>query len=130
MCVKTLVTSIGRLVVRADDQNLEVYDDAALLIESGKILAAGFRSKIEPLAQGAEIVDAGKRLVTPGLIDAHTHLVFGGNRANEFESRSLGATYEEIASAGGGILSTVAATRAASEGDLVAQGKRREPTTF
>ena len=59
--------------------------------------------------------------VTPGLIDCHTHLVFGGNRAHEWEMRAKGATYEDIARAGGGILSTVRATRAASEDELVAQ---------
>ena len=57
--------------------------------------------------------------MTPGLVDCHTHLVFAGNRANEFEARLEGATYEQIAAAGGGILSTVKATRAASEAELV-----------
>lgn len=67
----------------------------------------------------AAIEDCGNRLVTPALIDCHTHLVFGGNRAKEFEMRLEGATYEEIARAGGGIVSTVAATRALSEDELV-----------
>ncbi len=122
--MKTLVTNIGRLVVRASAKNHEAYNGAALLIEDGKVVASGTRSDVEALAKDAEIVDAGQRLVTPGLIDAHTHLVFGGNRANEFETRSQGATYEEIAASGGGILSTVAATRTASEDDLVALGKK------
>ena len=69
---------------------------------------------------GAEIVDCGGRWVTPGLIDCHTHLVYGGNRAAEFEARLNGATYEEIARAGGGIASTVRATREASEEALYA----------
>ncbi len=123
--MNTLVTNIGRLIVRAAAKNLEIYDDAALLIEDGKIVAAGFRSEVERLAHSADIFDARKRLVTPGLIDAHAHLVFAGNRANEFQMRSEGATYEEIAASGGGILSTVKATRAATEDDLVALGKKR-----
>lgn len=67
-----------------------------------------------------ERIDCAGRWITPGLVDCHTHLVFGGNRAHEFELRLQGASYEEIARAGGGIVSTVAATRAASEADLVA----------
>ena len=75
--------------------------------------------------QAADIVDLGGRLVTPGLIDAHTHLVFGGNRAREFELRLGGATYEELNESGGGIRSTVRATRAASTDDLVGDATRR-----
>ena len=70
--------------------------------------------------QGEHVVDVGGRLLTPGLIDCHTHSVFGGSRVAEFEARLAGSTYEEIALAGGGILSTVAATRAASEEELFA----------
>jgi imidazolonepropionase len=77
---------------------------------SGIIRAKDVRSQ--------EAIDCGGRLLTPGLIDCHTHLVYGGNRANEFEARLNGATYAEIAKAGGGILSTVKATREASEHDL------------
>ena len=73
----------------------------------------------------ADIVDLGGRLVTPGLIDAHTHLVFGGNRAREFELRLGGATYAELNESGGGIRSTVRATRAASTDDLVGEATRR-----
>jgi imidazolonepropionase len=69
--------------------------------------------------------DAGGRLATPGFIDAHTHLVFGGNRAAEFEMRSAGMTYEEIAAAGGGIRSSMESTRAASEGELVESALER-----
>jgi imidazolonepropionase len=69
-------------------------------------------------AEAAEVVDAGGRLVTPGLVDCHTHLVFGGDRAAEYEQRLAGASYEEIARAGGGIMSTVRRTRAAGEDEL------------
>jgi imidazolonepropionase len=73
----------------------------------------------------AESIDCEGRWITPGLIDPHTHLVYGGDRAREFELRLAGASYEEIARAGGGIVSTMAATRAASEDDLVAQALPR-----
>jgi imidazolonepropionase len=72
-----------------------------------------------------EAIDCGGRLLTPGLIDCHTHLVYGGNRANEFEARLNGATYADIAKAGGGILSTVKATRAAIETDLLKSAATR-----
>ena len=74
-----------------------------------------------PGATGAAIVDCGGRWITPGLIDCHTHLVYAGDRAREFEMRLAGASYEEIARAGGGIVATVGATRAASEDELLRQ---------
>src|SRR6202012_4770829 len=89
--------------------------DGAMLVRDGRIAAVGLRAEIEASAAGAEIVDAGGRLVTPGFVDAHTHLVFAGNRANEFEMRCAGATYQEIAAQGGGIKSTVRKTRATTE---------------
>lgn len=89
--------------------------DAAVAIAGGRILWAGSRGDC-PVAGEARAL--GGRLVTPGLIDCHTHLVHGGNRAREFELRLKGASYEEIARAGGGIVSTVAATRAADEAAL------------
>ena len=78
-----------------------------------------------PAFEAAETVDCEGRWITPGLIDPHTHLVYGGDRAHEFELRLAGASYEEIARAGGGIVSTMAATRAASEDELVAQALPR-----
>ena len=72
----------------------------------------------------AEVVDAGGRVVTPGFVDAHTHLIFGGNRANEFEMRCEGMTYQQISEEGGGIRSTVRNTRAASEAELIEIGRK------
>jgi imidazolonepropionase len=89
-----------------------------------RILYAGPASDA-PMFDAASTIDCEGRWITPGLIDPHTHLVFGGDRAHEFELRLAGATYEEIARAGGGILSTMAATRAATEDELVAQALPR-----
>lgn len=101
-----------------------LFSRASLLVRDGRILAAGPLAAIEHMALDPEVVDAGGRLVTPGFVDAHTHLVFGGNRADEFEQRCAGATYQEIAAAGGGIWSTVRHTRAASEDQLIAAATR------
>lgn len=95
--------------------------DAALLIEGGTIAWIGPRNA----APRAEKIDFQGKLLTPGLIDAHSHVIFSGNRAAEFELRLQGASYEEIARQGGGILSTVTATRAATEDDLIAQSLPR-----
>ncbi|MBW8304520.1 MAG: imidazolonepropionase, partial [Brevundimonas sp.] len=92
-------------------------DDGALLIADGRIVWAGLRADL-PAHETAATDRLDGRWVTPGLIDCHTHLVFGGDRSGEFEQRLGGATYEEIARAGGGIVSSVVATRAASEDDL------------
>jgi imidazolonepropionase len=78
------------------------------------------RQRHAPSLEPAETIDCGGRWITPGLVDCHTHLVYGGNRAHEFELRLAGASYEEIARAGGGIVSTMRATRAATEDALVA----------
>ncbi|WP_222428352.1 imidazolonepropionase [Sphingomonas suaedae] len=98
--------------------------DGLGVVEQGAVAATGNTiSYVGPATDApdaAEIIDCGGRWITPGLIDCHTHLVHAGSRAKEFEARLEGATYEEIARAGGGILSTVTATRAASEDDLIA----------
>jgi imidazolonepropionase len=122
-----LVTLAGpaRARVGAELRELGIIEDAALLIEDGRIVAAGRYSEIkEKIPAGAVTIDAAGCCVTPGFVDAHTHLVFAGNRAAEFEKRIAGATYQEIAAAGGGILSTVAQTRAASEDELLACARR------
>src|SRR2546430_839079 len=95
-----------------------------MLIRDGKMDIVGASDEIEEAARGAEIIDLGGRVVLPGFVDAHTHLVFAGNRLDDFERRARGETYEQIAKAGGGIWSTVEKTRAASETDLFAQAKR------
>jgi imidazolonepropionase len=97
-------------------------EDAAIGISGVKIAWVGPR---KDAGTAKARVDLKKRWVTPGLIDCHTHIVYGGDRANEFELRLKGATYEEIARAGGGIVSTVTATRAASEDELVASAAKR-----
>ena len=103
-----------------------LVEDAALVEEDGRIAWAGPRAGLPAaLRTGAIEHDARGALLTPGLIDCHTHLVWAGNRAGEFEARLKGASYEEIARAGGGIVSTVKATRAAGEEELLAQSRRR-----
>lgn len=99
--------------------------DGAVAVRNGRIAWVGRRQDLPPELRGAETHDAQGALLTPGLIDCHTHLVYGGDRAGEFEARLHGASYEEIARAGGGILATVRATRAATEDTLLAQSRRR-----
>ena len=89
--------------LREDAEGLGIVEDGAILIEAGRIAYAGPRAGL-PTVAGAETVDLGGRWVTPAPIDCHTHLVHGGNRAREFEMRLAGASYEEIARAGGGIV--------------------------
>lgn len=105
---------------RADRPGLDLVEDAEIIASKGRILYAGPRSQA-PRVDAMEVWRLEGRLVTPGLVDCHTHLVFAGDRAGEFEARLEGASYEDIAKAGGGIVSTVRATRAASKADLVAQ---------
>ena len=95
-------------------------EDGALATRGGRIAWVGAIGDLpgKPEALAETVHDCGGRWITPGLIDCHTHLIYGGNRAGEFEQRLEGASYEEIARAGGGIASTVAATRAASEDAL------------
>ena len=116
----------ARLVtMREDLPDLGVIERGLIAARDGRIVFAGARSDVPSDAEAAERIDCAGRWVTPGLVDCHTHLVFGGNRAHEFELRLKGASYEEIARAGGGIVSTVAATRGASEAELVADALPR-----
>lgn len=108
----------ARLVTAAGD-TLEPAPASFIACRGGDIVAVGPMAQFDA-RRARDIFDAGGRLVTPALIDCHTHLVYAGDRAREFEQRLTGATYEEIARAGGGIVSTVRATRAASEEELYA----------
>ena len=103
---------------------LGVIENGAIAIADGKILRVGKRTELAGF-RAREVVALGGAWVTPGLIDCHTHLVFGGTRADEHAMRRAGATYEEIARAGGGIASTVTRTAAASDEELLEQSRRR-----
>jgi imidazolonepropionase len=108
-----------RVATMAGEEAYGAIDDAAIAVQHGRIAWVGPRTKL-PDGDAGETVDLGGRWVTPGLIDCHTHVVFGGTRAREFEMRLEGASYEAIARAGGGILSTVRDTRAATDEALLA----------
>jgi len=102
-----------------------LIENAALAVSQGRIVFAGPMNELPAATRAAEQIDLGGRLVTPGLIDCHTHIVFGGERSAEFELRLAGADYASIARAGGGILSTVRATRAASDETLLSSAAQR-----
>lgn len=104
-------------------RELGIINDGALLVRDGRIVAVGARKAIERRkdARRAKKLDLGGRVVLPGFVDSHTHLVFAGNRAEEYERRIAGATYEQIAKSGGGILSTVRKLRTAEAGALYAR---------
>jgi imidazolonepropionase len=128
------VVNIGQLVTLAGPmrprvgpelRELGLIEDAALVVEAGRIVAAGPYSELKAnIPADTALIDAEGRCVTPGFVDAHTHLVFAGNRAAEFDQRIAGATYQQIAASGGGILRTVALTRAASEEELLAAARK------
>lgn len=117
----TTVLTNARITTMAPDRpGLGVIESGRVMIDQGRILAVGETSEIA-IPNGVEVIDCAGRWVTPGLIDCHTHLVHAGNRAREFEMRLAGASYEEIARAGGGIVSSVRQVREASEADLISQ---------
>ena len=113
--------------MRKDQGPYGAIADAALGIKDGRIAFAGPLAALpdKPERLAAKVTDAGARWIMPGLIDCHTHIVFAGDRAEEFEMRAAGARYEDIHRAGGGIQSTVRATRAASEAELIRQSRPR-----
>jgi imidazolonepropionase len=122
-----LVTLAGPARPRAGAElrELAIIEDGALLIRDGLIDRVGTRVEVEPLIdEDCEVVDADGRVCLPGFVDAHAHPVFGGNRVDEYEQRAAGVTYQEIAARGGGIKSTVAKTRAASEDELFSAALR------
>ena len=110
-------------MVPGGDDPLGRIEHAAVHVVDGRIRAVGPAATID--APDAQRVPLGGAWVTPGLVDCHTHLVFGGTRAHEHAMRRAGASYEEIAKAGGGIMSSVRATRAASEEELLSSARRR-----
>jgi imidazolonepropionase len=117
----------ARLVTLDAEAGYGIVEDGALGWRDGRLAYVGARDRL-PAAEdmlAAEVVDAGGDCVTPGLVDCHTHVVFAGDRASEFEQRLQGSSYEAIARAGGGILSTVRHTRAATEDALLAQSLPR-----
>jgi len=125
---KRLFTNVSVATMEPGGSPYGLISDAALAIENDTIAWVGPPNALPDDWRSVEAEDLGRRLVTPALIDCHTHLVFGGHRAKEFELRLEGATYEEIARAGGGIISTVKATRTCSEDELVQTALRRLDT--
>ncbi|WP_105386427.1 imidazolonepropionase [Neorhizobium alkalisoli] len=120
----TLLRNARLATMSPTHAGLGVIEGGAILIEDGRIAYVGDERGV-PVTDGIDVVDCGGRWITPGLIDCHTHLVHAGNRAREFEMRLAGASYEEIARAGGGIVSSVRQVRGANEGDLVAESLPR-----
>ncbi|MBI4576991.1 MAG: imidazolonepropionase [Planctomycetes bacterium] len=128
-----LVTNAGELCTLAgaaprrgrSQAEVAAVTDGAVAVREGRVLFAGPRREVERAYRGDRVLDAGGLCVTPGLVDAHTHLVWAGSREDEFAQRVAGRPYREIAQAGGGIRATVRATRAADEEALVAAARRR-----
>ena len=110
--------------VATELSEIGIIRDGGMLIHDGQIERVGPSDEIEKNVGDGEIVDARGRVVMPGFVDAHTHLVFAGDRVDDFERRARGETYQQIAKAGGGIWSTVEKTRAASEADLLARANK------
>ena len=123
----TLCLNANLATMRAGGSPYGAVRDGAIGITAGRIAWVGGRSDLkgEPETLAAEVLDAERAWITPGLVDCHTHLVYAGNRVNEFEMRLEGATYEDIARAGGGIVSTVRQTRDASDTDLALSASGR-----
>jgi imidazolonepropionase len=122
-----LVTLRGgskRPLVGKQTEELGIVKDGAVAVRDGRILAVGKTSDISKRFRAEEIIDAARRLVVPGFVDPHTHLVFAGSREDEFEMRLKGVSYMEILRKGGGILKTVNATRQANERELVEGGMK------
>src|ERR1035441_3267559 len=128
-----IVTNCSQLVTLAgpkrarrggEMRELAVIPDGAMLVHEGRVVLAGTRKEVQMEAGCYEGVDAGGRVVLPGVVGGPTHPGFAGTRADEFQERMQGATYAEIAERGGGIRSTVRLTRDASEDDLLAAARR------
>ncbi len=126
-----LVTLHGKPGARRGPEmsDLAIIEDGAMIVRDGQIEAVGATDELAPQLPGV-VIDAKSGVVTPGFVDAHTHSVFGSNRCNEFEMRCQGATYQDIAASGGGIRSSMRATRAASEDELFALASERVQRFF
>lgn len=130
---ESLIVNCGQLLTLAGPsrprvgpelKELGILHDVAMSVRDGRIAAIGsYRDLRTKMSKDAEIIDAGQRLVMPGFVDAHTHLVFGGDRINDFERRVAGLTYQEIAAAGGGIVSTLSHTRNATQEELLSAAR-------
>ena len=114
----------ARIATVATESGYGLIEQGALLTDGDRIAWVGPMAR-RPEGVDARIIDCAQRLLTPGLIDCHTHLVYGGDRADEFERRLEGESYADIAAAGGGIAATVAATRSADEAELLAAARAR-----
>jgi imidazolonepropionase len=114
---------VATMVAQAGDA-IGAVRDAAIAVKDGRIARVGLAAELAG-DEAAEKVSLGGAWITPGLIDCHTHLIFGGTRAKEHAMRRAGASYQEIAAAGGGIASTILATEAASDEELLASARRR-----
>jgi imidazolonepropionase len=117
----------ARLATMAAPPGLGIVEEGVIASTDGRIVYAGPEADA-PAFEAAETIDCEGRWITPGLVDCHTHIVYGGNRAHEFELRLAGATYDEISRAGGGIVSTMRATRQESEDQLLASARKRVET--
>jgi len=134
MKVDLLIHGAGQLLTLASHKgpkvgpamgDLSLIEDGALAIKDGRIVLMGKSSEVRAQVEARKEVDASGRVVMPGFVDPHTHLVFAGSRVDEFEMRLKGATYLEIMAAGGGIMKTVEATRAANRWELLSQSRER-----
>jgi imidazolonepropionase len=134
MRVDRIIHNAGQLITCASGgkakkgaamRELEIVENSAVAIAGGKIVAVGSTDNILENFSAEELIDAGGRTVIPGFVECHTHIVYGGNRLNEFELRIKGASYLEIMEAGGGIVSTMQNTREANVTELVAEARKR-----
>ncbi len=121
----TIWTNARLATMATSRPGLGLIEDGVIAARDGRIIHAGARADLPSGLTCARIIDCAGRWITPGLVDCHTHLVFAGDRSDEFEQRLAGVAYADIARAGGGILSTVKATRAASEEQLIASALPR-----
>jgi imidazolonepropionase len=119
------IRNLSQLVTVNDTGTLGVIDHGAMVCDDGMIRWIGPEAQLPVLGEGAEVLDGHGGVLTPGLVDSHTHLLYAGSREKEFVQRVSGATFQEIQRAGGGILSTVKATRAASREELVDEARAR-----